>query len=263
MNQVQMTRQLMTLRQISIQTRLVSLTASIQQGEQIHLIGPNGSGKSTLLACMAGILPYSGKIYLQQRCLSEYSPRELARHRAWLSQQVVSVPIMPVFQYLQLYLTPSPVNYDDVLSELCSFFKLGTLLETPVGRLSGGEWQRVRLTGVFLQVWSSINLEGKLLLLDEPTNNLDIAQVAALDLLVKKFCEHGGSVVMSGHDLNHSYDRADRIWLLADGQLVADGKPDEVMKENTLSKVFAADIKCVSEKTYKYWRVFLPDYNSV
>ncbi|CAQ83966.1 MULTISPECIES: vitamin B12 ABC transporter ATP-binding protein BtuD [Photorhabdus] len=257
-----MTHQLMTIRQVSVQNRLISLTASIQQGEQIHLIGPNGSGKSTLLACMAGILPYSGKICLQQKCLSEYRHRELARHRAWFSQQVSSVPIMPVFQYLQLYLASPPVK-GGVLPELCSFFKLGMLLETPVGRLSGGEWQRVRLAGVFLQVWSSINLEGKLLLLDEPTNNLDIAQVAALDLLVKKFCELGGSVVMSGHDLNHSYDRADRIWLLADGQLVADGKPDEVMKENTLSKVFAADIKCVSENTYKYWRVFLPHYNSV
>ncbi|ERT14026.1 vitamin B12 ABC transporter ATPase [Photorhabdus temperata J3] len=258
MNDVQITSQLMTLRQISVQNRLMPLTASIHQGEQIHLIGPNGSGKSTLLACMAGILPYSGEIDLQQKCLSQYSHGELARHRAWLSQQISSVPIMPVFQYLQLHLMHHRVNCDDVLSELCAYFKLGMLLETPVGNLSGGEWQRVRLTGVFLQVWPSVNSKGKLLLLDEPANNLDITQVAALDLLVKKFCALGGTVIMSGHDLNHSYDKADRIWLLANGRLVADGKPDEVMKENTLSSVFAADIKCVSEKRHKYWRVFLP-----
>ncbi|TDB63287.1 vitamin B12 ABC transporter ATP-binding protein BtuD [Photorhabdus khanii] len=247
----------MTLRQVSVQNRLMLLTASVQQGEQIHLIGPNGSGKSTLLACMAGILPCSGEIDLQQKCLSQYSHGELARHRAWLSQQISSVPIMPVFQYLQLHLMHHGVNCDDVLSELCAYFKLGMLLETPVGNLSGGEWQRVRLTGVFLQVWPSINSKGKLLLLDEPANNLDITQVAALDLLVKKFCALGGTVIMSGHDLNHSYDKADRIWLLANGLLVADGKPDEVMKENTLSSVFAADIKCVSEKRHTYWRVFL------
>nr|WP_240042187.1 vitamin B12 ABC transporter ATP-binding protein BtuD [Photorhabdus khanii] len=257
MNNAQITSQLMTLRQVSVQNRLMLLTASVQQGEQIHLIGPNGSGKSTLLACMAGILPCSGEIDLQQKCLSQYSHGELARHRAWLSQQISSVPIMPVFQYLQLHLMHHGVNCDDVLSELCAYFKLGMLLETPVGNLSGGEWQRVRLTGVFLQVWPSINSKGKLLLLDEPANNLDITQVAALDLLVKKFCALGGTVIMSGHDLNHSYDKADRIWLLANGLLVADGKPDEVMKENTLSSVFAADIKCVSEKRHTYWRVFL------
>ncbi len=258
MDSVQVTNQLMALSQVSVRNRLMPLTALVRQGEQVHLIGPNGSGKSTLLACMAGILPYSGVINLQQKCLSQYSHCQLARHRAWLSQQISSVPIMPVFQYLQLYLAAHLVNCDSVLSELCSFFKLGKLLETPVGHLSGGEWQRVRLTGVFLQVWPTINSEGKLLLLDEPTNNLDITQVAALDLLIKKFCELGGTVVMSGHDLNHSYDKADRIWLLANGALVANGKPDEVMKENTLSKVFAADIKCVPERTDKYWRVFLP-----
>nr|WP_248000768.1 vitamin B12 ABC transporter ATP-binding protein BtuD [Photorhabdus hindustanensis] len=258
MDNVQVTNQLMALSQVSVRNRLMPLTALVQQGEQVHLIGPNGSGKSTLLACMAGILPYGGAINLQQKCLSQYSHCQLARHRAWLSQQISSVPIMPVFQYLQLYLAAHLVNCDSVLSELCSFFKLGKLLETPVGHLSGGEWQRVRLTGFFLQVWPTINSEGKLLLLDEPTNNLDITQVAALDLLIKKFCELGGTVVMSGHDLNHSYDKADRIWLLANGALVANGKPDEVMKENTLSKVFAADIKCVPERTDKYWRVFLP-----
>lgn len=71
----------------------------------------------------------------------------------------------------------------------------------------------VRIVGAFIQLWSSDDLKGKLMLLDEPTNNLDVVQLAILDKWVDKFCQQGGAVIMSTHNLNHSYQKQTEFYL--------------------------------------------------
>ncbi|CDG21200.1 Vitamin B12 import ATP-binding protein BtuD [Xenorhabdus poinarii G6] len=247
---------ILALDNITVTNRLRSLSGSVTAGKQIHLVGLNGSGKSTLLSVMAGVLPYRGTLRLNGRNLRDYHPHELATHRAWFSQSA-SVPIMPVFQYLALFRpgSASLVQSEQVLYQLCQQMKLLPLLALSMGQLSGGEWQRVRLAGVFFQIWPELNPDGCLLLLDEPTNNLDITQKAILDNLIKRFCALGGTVLLSSHDLNHTYEQATEVWLLLHGKLLASGTPQNVMTNGNLSEIFEANIGHIKNGDYKLWRV--------
>ena len=106
---------------------------------------------------------------------------------------------------------------------MCQRLRLVDKLSRMLTQLSGGEWQRVRLAAVLLQVWPSVNPHSRLLLLDEPTNSPDVAQKVALDRLLREFCQSGRSALVCAHDLNHTLQQADRVWLLHAGRLVAQG----------------------------------------
>lgn len=229
--------------EVSVEHRLAPFSARLCAGEQIHLVGPNGSGKSTLLARLAGMLGGAGEVRLNGERLETYPGRTLAQHRAYLCQQLPPIAMMPVFQYLSLH---QPAGCDpellvQTISFLCQRLALNDKLARILTHLSGGEWQRVRVAAAFLQVWPALNPQGRLLLLDEPASGLDVAQKAALETLIAQFCASGRSVIMSAHDLNHTLQQADRVWLLADGRSIAQGKPLQVMTPEILSAVFHVD----------------------
>lgn len=229
--------------QVGVEGRLAPFSGRIKAGLQIHLIGPNGAGKSTLLARLAGMLPGLGEVRLAGRLLDDYSGSELAQHRAYLCQQQPPVALMPVFQYLALH---QPVGADEselenTVGYLAQSLKLSDKLSRLLTQLSGGEWQRVRLAAILLQVWPTVNRHSQLLLLDEPTNSLDVAQKVALDRLLREFCHSGRSALVCAHDLNHTMQQADRVWLLHAGRLVAEGSPLEVMEPGLLSRVYGVD----------------------
>nr|CBX71376.1 hypothetical protein YEW_HM33790 [Yersinia enterocolitica W22703] len=95
----------------------------------------------------------------------------------------------------------------------------------------------------FLQVWPDINPDSKLLLLDEPYTGLDVAQKVALDSLLREFCSAGRSAIISAHDLNHTLQQADQVWLMSGGNVLAQGSTDKVMRANILSEVFEVDFQ--------------------
>lgn len=236
---------LLQLSDVNVGTRLAPFSSQVKAGLQIHLIGPNGAGKSTLLASLAGLLPAGGDIVLAGKPLPRYSGHELARLRAYLSQQQSALTMMPVFQYLSLY-QPAGVAVEAVaetIGYLCSRLRLMDKLPRMLSQLSGGEWQRVRLAAVFLQVWPDINPDSKLLLLDEPYTGLDVAQKVALDSLLREFCSTGRSAIISAHDLNHTLQQADQVWLMAGGKVLTQGGTKQVMAANILSEVFEVDFQ--------------------
>ncbi len=106
---------------------------------------------------------------------------------------------------------------------------LGDKLGRSVNQLSGGEWQRVRLAAVVLQIHPDANPVGQLLLLDEPMNSLDVAQQNALDRVLHHLCQAGIAIVMSSHDLNHTLRHAHKARLLKRGKLIACGRREEVL----------------------------------
>ncbi|PWC14163.1 vitamin B12 ABC transporter ATP-binding protein BtuD [Brenneria roseae subsp. americana] len=231
---------LLRLRQAGVMPRLSPVDAECGAGELLHIIGPNGAGKSTLLARLAGLLAGEGEIYLSGAPLSQLSAQHLALQRAYLAQQQPPMAFMPVFQYLRLCQPPmaDEQGLEDVVHFLADRLLLTDKLARPLTRLSGGEWQRVRLAAACLQIWPTLNPHARLLLLDEPANSLDVAQQAALDELLHQLCRSGITVILCAHDLNHSLHHADRVWLIAAGQLIAQGKTDDVMDPALLSPVF-------------------------
>ncbi len=235
---------LLQLNGVTVADRLGPITATVEPGELIHLVGPNGAGKSTLLARMAGLIEGPGSIQLNDRPLDTWLPAALSRRRAWLSQQQLPPFSMPVWHYLQLH-QPSP-DAEQAMMRLAANLWLKDKLTRPVSQLSGGEWQRVRLAAVLLQIDPEANPLGQLLLLDEPMNSLDVAQQAALDRVLLAFCEAGIAVVMSGHDLNHSLRHAHKVWLLREGKMVAQGGRDLVLTPQNLAAAYQMPFRLLS-----------------
>lgn len=246
---------LLKLENLSVNNRLNAFTEQVDYGERIHLIGANGAGKSTLLMTVAGELSFSGEIILNETSIRHYKYDDLSRMQSIVIQQLEALSFIPVFHYLSLYHKLSEMDVQQ-LNMLLNDFQIDKLLSKNIHHLSGGEWQRVRIAGAFIQIWSSHDLKGKLMLLDEPTNNLDVIQLAILDKWLDKFCQQGGAVIMSTHNLTHSYQKADRVWLIKNGYLVDSGSSARLLDEKLLSTTFNANIKCINDVDHIDWRVF-------
>ncbi|CAM6240724.1 vitamin B12 ABC transporter ATP-binding protein BtuD [Enterobacter hormaechei] len=227
---------LMQLTDVAGKGRLEPVTAAVNAGEILHLVGPNGAGKSTLLARMAGLTTGEGEITFLGQSLVDWLPATLASRRSYLVQQQVPPFAMPVWHYLTLHL--SDKNQVGLLNEVAAALGLDDKLTRQANQLSGGEWQRVRLAAVILQIHPAGNPHGRMLLLDEPMSGLDVAQQAALDTLLSALCRKGIAIVMSSHDLNHTLRHAHRVWLLARGKLIASGTRDSVLTAANLASAY-------------------------
>ncbi|WP_324724182.1 vitamin B12 ABC transporter ATP-binding protein BtuD [Lelliottia sp. JS-SCA-14] len=227
---------LLQLTGVAEKGRLEPVNAEVRPGEIVHIVGPNGAGKSTLLARMAGITSGEGEIILHGHSLHEWSPVSLAHRRSYLVQQQTPPFAMPVWHYLALH--QHDKSQTALLDDVTAALGLTDKLSRNVNQLSGGEWQRVRLAAVILQIHPAGNPHGCLLLLDEPMSSLDVAQQAALDRLLSQLSGKGIAIVMSSHDLNHTLRHAHRVWLLARGKLLASGPRDSVLTPPHLAKAY-------------------------
>ena len=222
----------------------VSLT--VAPGEWVTVIGPNGAGKSTLLRAVAGLLPYTGEIAVGGTALASLKPRARARRVAMVHQQPVVPPGMSVYDYVLLGRTPHipPLGREGAADHAATSAVLATLdLEPFAGRrletLSGGERQRVFLARALAQ-------GAELLLLDEPTTALDVGhQQDVLDLVDGLRRDGALTVLSTMHDLSIAGEYADRLVLLADGAVAAEGVPAAVLTEANLREHYRARVRVV------------------
>lgn len=227
---------LLQLHNVGEAGRLEPITASVKRAEVLHLVGPNGAGKSTLLARLAGMSSGQGEVLFNAQPLDSWQAPRLARHRAYLAQHQMPPFAMPVWHYLSLHQREK--TQSALMTQIAAKLGLEDKLGRAVNQLSGGEWQRVRLAAVVLQIHPSGNPDGQLLLLDEPMNSLDVAQQAALDRLISELVSAGVCVVMSSHDLNHTLRHAHQAWLLSKGKLIKSGTREEVLTPPHLATAY-------------------------
>ncbi|MFK0089857.1 ATP-binding cassette domain-containing protein [Pseudomonas sp. NPDC090755] len=226
---------------------LAPLSEYIKEGQLLGLIGPNGAGKSTLLSLISGYTrPDSGEVRLQGRSLVDYAPRQLARRRALVTQQMDSVFDWQVQEFIQLGQQHPGEPCPGVVDAL----DIGHLLQRGVLSLSGGELQRVTIARAMNQLAISPQAdvanegEGRLLLLDEPTSALDIGQQQNLMRVLRLLARSPRvAVVCVLHDLNLAARYCDRLWLLERGRLCASGTPEQVLSEARIAQVFGAQVK--------------------
>lgn len=235
------------VKNVALSTRLMPLNLRVEPGEIVHLLGANGSGKSTLLELLSGLTEGQGYVSIDGKHLDDIDSKQLGRQRAYLSQQQRPAFAIGVYQYLRLSLSAlkaiDPTPLEKAVSDVCMMLGIEDKLNRSTDQLSGGEWQRVRLAGVCLQIWPDINPDGRFLLLDEPATALDIAQQSVMYKMVRQIAEKGIAVVMSNHDINRTLTDADRVLLLKNGHVVAQGKPESVMDVETLEQVFGTRLK--------------------
>jgi iron complex transport system ATP-binding protein len=224
---------------------LHNINLSVKPGEMVGLLGPNGSGKTTLIKLASGVLkPVQGEIRLDGSNLSQLSRRFIARHIAVVPQQFHIPFAFTASEIVMLGRTPflrplAEENETDrrLVDNALELVGIKELAGRRFDELSGGERQKVILAMALAQ-------QPKLLLLDEPTVHLDIAhQVEILELVRSLNMGQGLTVIAAMHDLNLAALYFDRLILLKEGRVWADGAPSEVLTEAKISEVFSASVR--------------------
>lgn len=217
------------------------ISLAIANKEFVGLIGPNGSGKSTLLKNIYKQYEAEEKerIWIDNKPIELIKNKDLARKMAVVTQEssvefefsVWEMMQLSRIAYRKIWQQPSKKDFD-----ICekALIKVGMLdmKERSFASLSGGEKQRVYLAMAFAQ-------ETEIIVLDEPTNNLDIGYQLMIMEMLKN--EKDLTIFTSFHDMNLAFRFCDRIIVLDKGQIVAMGKPKEVITKELLRDIFHID----------------------
>jgi len=236
---------------------LIDVSLSLAPGRITVLLGPNGSGKSTLLKLLLGHLrPQSGTITCDPtpggvasatpnpRAIHIIPPIDLAKLLAYLPQTPAHEPGQTVAEVLSAGRTPylgpfgteSPRDLQ-IVRETAALLDLTDLLPRPLEELSGGQRQRVFLGRALVQ-------EPQAFLLDEPSTFLDLRHQARMWELLRRLAgERNLAICAASHDLNLSAAFADELLVLHDGAIVAAGPPHDVLRPDTLSRVYGIPIE--------------------
>ncbi|WP_233236649.1 heme ABC transporter ATP-binding protein [Bordetella sp. LUAb4] len=228
---------------------LAKVSLSVQAGSVLGLLGANGAGKSTLLAALAGELrPDAGRVLLDGVELHDVPARKQARRRAVLPQKpsltfdlgVRDVVSMGAYPFPEL----NPGEVDALVDGALAQAGVAYLAERRYPELSGGEQQRVQFARVLTQCRAAArNNAPPYLLLDEPISSLDPKhQIDLLRTVWTLAHEDGLGVLVIVHDINLAAYWCDRLIMLADRGVAAEGEPAAVLTPALLRTVYDIDV---------------------
>ena len=226
---------------------LKGVDIQVGQRELVGIIGPNGSGKSTLLKCIYRVLkPTGGAVLLDGRDLDQYSYRESARRIAVVAQHNYYNFEFSVQDVVMMGRAPHKRaldrdNADDfrLVAEALELVGMSGFARRSFSTLSGGEQQRVILARALAQ-------QTPCLILDEPTNHLDIKYQLELMDIVKSLDR---TVISAIHDLNIAAMYCDRLYAVKGGEIVGCGRPQEVLTEDFIRRVYEVEAKVFSDES--------------
>jgi ABC-2 type transport system ATP-binding protein len=191
---------------------LRDVSVSVEPGELLAIIGPNGAGKTTLLSILAGILaPDSGEL------------SRPAREIGWVPQQAAVYGKLSVRENLRLFARLEKVaEPDGVVARMLEQTGLADRADDELGTLSGGNRQRVNIAVGLLS-------DPPVLLLDEPSSSLDPRQRERLWAFIDARAHaNGTAVIFTTHNVAEAERWADRVLVLADGEVIFTGTPAEL-----------------------------------
>jgi iron complex transport system ATP-binding protein len=223
-------------------------SVTVAAGEVVGVIGPNAAGKSTFARISCGLLaPQSGEVLLRGDPLARLSRRERARRVAFLPQQQPQdlsftsreVALMGRAPHLGLWALEGPRDLERATEALREADALD-LADRPISQLSGGERQRVFLARAFAQ-------DAALLILDEPTAGMDLAHQVLLVNALRKRSRSGGGALLVLHDLALAGAACDRLLLMLQGRVRAEGAPADVLRPEVLSPAYGTQVDVVPD----------------
>ena len=231
-------------------TILQNVSLDIPEGKITILVGPNGCGKSTLLKTIARVLqPESGEVLLGDRNVHKTPTKSVALEMALLAQgpiapegltvrELVAQGRFPHQSFLRQWTTEDARAVDDAMAatDIIQF------ADRPVSSLSGGQRQRC---------WIAMSLaqDTDIILLDEPTTFLDLkVQVDVMNLLTKTVRDAHKTMVVVLHELNIAATYADKLVMMREGEIVANGDVQEVFTAENLMSVFDLDANVIVDQ---------------
>ena len=225
-------------------TLLNGVDLEIRSGQITVLVGPNGAGKSTLLKALSGEHKLAGgRVSLDGKAIADLSARELACRRAVLPQSVEVAFSFTVAEVISVGLMGSGAREAGRVARLLQSVELPGFAARRYDSLSGGERQRVQLARVLAQLECGHAEKASYLFLDEPTASLDLAHQFVVLRLARAHADKGGGVLAVLHDLNLAAMVADRIVVLANGGIIADGTVDEVICDEVIERAFGVSVR--------------------
>lgn len=235
----------LTLSQLSTalgkQTVLHDVSIACTKPELIGLIGPNGAGKSTLMRAIAGLQPFSGAMQFNGKPSTDYRADELAKLLAFLPQErIVHWPLI-AYDVVMLGRMPHQSGFGkasahdhEVVKAAMHTMEVASFAERPFDQLSGGEQARLLIARLLAQ-------EPDIIIADEPINGLDPAHQIGLMRIFQTLVAEGKTVITSLHDLSLASYWCDRIVVLKEGQLIADGSPTDVLTAARIRDVYGVE----------------------
>ena len=215
-----------------------NITFSVEEGSIVAIIGPNGAGKTTLVRDILGLIPHtSGSVTLLGQPFKHpdvhikvgYVPQRLEFDRSFplTVSELLSFTIPPVYSF-PFHRKRKEKEY---ILELLEVVGARELADRSIGRLSGGELQRIMIAKAIVN-------EPKILFLDEPASGVDMeGQERFYDLIKRLNREKGLTVILISHDLNIVYRFADNV-LCLNRKLVCSGRPSETLTDEVIKSVY-------------------------
>jgi zinc/manganese transport system ATP-binding protein len=220
-----------------------NINLKIAEGEFVAIIGPNAVGKTTLLETINGLLKIKmGKVKVFGKDVSKNGP-EVRRDIGYLFQGIsfdeeapfLVKDVVAMGMYGKIGVLKSPTKGDKkMVSGALSQIGISHLAERPIGKLSGGELQRVMLARELVK-------KPRIMMLDEPFNNLDInAREELVSIISKVHNDMNLTMLIIVHELDyiHKFDNCKRVVLIAKGDIAKDSKPKDILKAQTIKKFF-------------------------
>ena len=216
-----------------------NVTIELRRGEAVGLLGPNGAGKTTTFYMIVGLVkPDTGTIsldgaditslpmYRRARLGIGYLPQEASVFRGLNVEQNVMAALEVV--------EPDPDKRDLMLDELLAEFGIGHLRRTPALALSGGERRRVEIA-------RALATQPAYILLDEPLAGIDPIAVSEIRDLVSHLKDRGIGVLITDHNVRETLGIIDRAYIMHDGQMLMEGRPDEVVAHEDVRRFYLGE----------------------
>ena len=222
---------------------LNGVSFSAKSGDLLAVLGPNGVGKSTLFRCILGFLTnYSGQIHLNGIDLKKLDSRSIARMVAYIPQStypvfnfaVLDLVLMGMTNQIRLLGEPKAEHVEKALKAMKSL-GIEKLKNAGYAEISGGERQLALIARALVQ-------DAKILIMDEPTANLDYGNQIRVMRKIRKLADAGYLIILSTHNPEHAFLYANRVLVIKDGRVIADGKPDTDLTAGLIGTVYGVKV---------------------
>lgn len=213
-----------------------------EEGKVYGFVGPNGSGKSTLIKALAGLVKiFEGRICFGDVQISKLSDIERAKLISYMPQHIISSFPFTVLDVVMMGRFPYEksrffATYESkkIAEEKIEQVDLSSKKLSSILKISGGERQRTSFARVLAQ-------SSKVLLFDEPNSSLDISHQEKILRIAKQEALDGKIVIMAIHNLKIAAKVCDSVIMMKDGKIIDIGRPDEVLNQQNIKKVYDVD----------------------